>query len=197
MSCSMDLRIDQGKTFEFAFRWAEPDLIYKPIGGISLEAPVNLLVPAHGLSDGWPFQIASVKQPQELNSCDGSFYLAKVIDVDNLELNGVNGLDMKPYINSGTIVYYTPGDLTGLEGRFAFRRTVNDTDAVLTGDTSDGRVPIDVTTSTVSIYIGADITGELSAFRGVYDLELFDPNNDALVYKVASGRVTVAAEVTK
>lgn len=197
MTCTIDLQILQGKTFEFAFRWADPIKLYKPITGATATAPVVLTVPGHGLSDGWPFEVQSVKTPPELNTQPGQFYLAKVLTPDSLELNDVNGIGFKAFGGAGTIVFYTPADLTGLAARFAIRRTPGDADALLTGSTTDGRVVIDIPTSTISIVIGADVTATLDWNKALYDLELYDPADLTVVYPVASGRVTVTAEVAK
>lgn len=45
----VDITITKGKTFEFSYRYADDELVYKPISAMPSTAPVRLTVTAHGI----------------------------------------------------------------------------------------------------------------------------------------------------
>ena len=61
MAPEISLIITRGKTFEFAYRCAEDELLYRSITAMPVKAPVQLTVASHGVPDGWPVQVSCVK----------------------------------------------------------------------------------------------------------------------------------------
>ena len=80
----VDITIVKGKTFEFAYRYAEDELVYLSIVAMTSLAPVRLTITAHNIPDGWPIRIDCVKAPEELNSDpdgDEPYYFAKFVEI--------------------------------------------------------------------------------------------------------------------
>lgn len=195
MTCNTGLVITPGKTFDYAWRWAEPRLAYKTITAATRAAPCVLTVPGHGLTDGWPFRIESVTVPLELNSPkedETACYIPTVLDPDTLELESLNTLELKAFSGSGAIVYFKPADLTGLKGRINFLRSAG-AEPVTTLTSDDGAITVEVETATVGLFLGALVTKTLGIRQGFYEVEVFDPANPELVFLVAHGSVTVGA----
>lgn len=198
----VDITIVKGKTFEFSYRYAEDELVYKPITAMPSTAPVRLTVTAHGIPDGWPVQVQSVRNPQELNSnyqgCP-VYYFAKVVDADTIELNTLNASDWKPYVSGGYVVFNKPIDLTGYEARMEVRDKVGG-QVLLTFDsdplvTPDGTITVDTALSAFIVRLAPTESAALAFRAGVYDLEAITPGGD--VYPVtAISTATVADEVT-
>ena len=61
----INLCIQQGKTLEFALRYAESRYSYCDIAAVLSLAPLRLALPSHGIPDGWPITIQCVKRPAE------------------------------------------------------------------------------------------------------------------------------------
>lgn len=198
----VDITIVKGKTFEFSYRYADDELVYKPITAMPSTAPVRLTVTAHGIPDGWPVQIQSLKNPQELNSnftgCT-KYYFATVVDADTIELNSVNASGWKPYVSGGYVVFNKPADLTGYEARMEVRDKVGG-EVLLTFDsdplaTPDGTITIDVALSAFVVRLPPAASAALTFKSGVYDLEAVTPGGDVYPITAISG-VAVIDEVT-
>lgn len=200
----VDLTIVRGKTFEFAFRYADDELVYKPITAMLSTAPVRLTVVDHGLPDGWPIQIQSVKAPQELNSSYDTgccrYYFAKVIDDDTIELNNINASDWKTYLPSGYVVFPQPVDITGYSARMEVRTSVGGS-LLLTLDSDhlslpDGAIEVDTLACAFVLHLEAATTAGLDFRTGVYDVELTSPSGDVSALTAISS-VEVLDEVTQ
>lgn len=199
MAPEIDMIITRGKTFEFAFLYADEELGYLPITGMPSKAPCRLTVPGHGLPDGWPAQVQCVKAPTELNSAEGEQYFVKVLDADTIELNEVNAHCWKAFSGSGLLVFPKPVDLAGWACRAQVRDKVGG--AVLftwhsdPAQSPDGEAEVDVVASAFVLKMDAATAAALEWSRGVYDVEAIAPTGE--VYPLtAISQVTVEAEVT-
>lgn len=199
MAPEIDITITRGKTFEFGFMYAEDELLYLPITGMPSKAPVRLAVQGHGVPDGWPVQVACVKAPGELNSADGEFQVARLVDADTIELNAVNAHCWKPFSGSGLLVLNKPMDLTGWHCRAQVRDRIGG-NVLFTwhsdpAEAPDGEVVVDVAASAFMLKMEASITAALAWRRGVYDVEAIAPGGEVYPLTAVSS-VEVADEVT-
>ena len=195
----VDITITRGKTFEFGFLYAEDELLYLPITAMPSKAPVRLTVVGHGVPEGWPVQVTCVKAPAELNTPDGEIQVAKVVDVDTIELNALNAHCWKPFSGSGLLVFNKPMQLTGWRCRAQVRDRVGG-EVLFTwhsnpAENPDGDIDVDVAQSAFVLRASAAATAGLTWKRGVYDVEAIAPSGE--VYAVtAVSAVTVDSEVT-
>ncbi|MCC3679228.1 hypothetical protein LLE81_00265 [Staphylococcus epidermidis] len=199
MAPEIDITIQRGKTFEFGYLYAEDELLYLPITGMPSKAPVRLTVQGHGVPDGWPVQVACVKAPGELNSADGEFQVAKLVDADTIELNAVNAHCWKSFSGSGLLVLNKPMDLTGWHCRAQVRDRIGG-NVLFTwhsdpAEAPDGEVVVDVAASSFVLKMEASTTAALAWRRGVYDVEAIAPGGEVYPLTAVSS-VEVADEVT-
>jgi len=199
----VDITIVKGKTFEYAYRYAEDELVYLPIEAMTSVAPVRLTITSHGIPDGWPIRVDCVKAPEELNSDpdgDEPYYFAKVLNADTIELNTVNASCWKTYSHSGLLVFNKPVDLTGYSARMWIKSRVGgDVLLKLDSDPSaspDGTIQIDTALSAFIPKLSAMATQALEWSKGVYDFEAITPTGE--VYAIAAiSAVMVSDEVTQ
>lgn len=196
----VDLTIIKGKTFEFLFRYAEPELVYAPISAMPNTAPVRLSVLNHGIPDGWPVRIEGVRQPVELNTPEDEVQFATVIDASTIELNAVRADQWRTYSTGGLAIFNRPFDLTGCSARMQIRDSVGG--AVLLSLSSDpdsvrdGEIEIDLSLAALTVRLNPTVTAAIDWVRGVYDLELITLGGN--IYPVtAISKVTVGNEVTR
>lgn len=196
----VDITITRGKTFEFAYRYADSELVYLPISGMPSTAPVRLTVANHGIPDGWPISIEGVKQPEELNTAEGDFYISSAVSSSVIELNSVRSDNWRTFIPSGSVIFNRPFDLTGCSARMQIRDRV-DGNLLLTlsSDLSaepDGLIEIDTSLAALIVRLSPTVTAGITWLRGFYDLELITPGGD--VYPVtAISKVKIGDEVTR
>ncbi len=198
MAIELDITLTQGKTFELALMYASDERVYVPIAGVPSLAPVRLMLPGHGIPDGWPFDIACVNRPSELNGRD---YVAKVIDDDTVEINSLLGDCWRPWAGGGIVVYLKPQDIAGWHARSVWRRSVNSTDSLLTfhsdpAEGADGLIIIDPADSSFTLQLDAVTAEALPVVSGVFDVEAIDPQGRVLPLTGIS-RFEVGPEVTK
>lgn len=194
----IDLPIVRGKTFEYAFLYADDLLIYKPITGMPSAAPVRLTVPNHGIPEGWPVAVSGVRQPRELNTEAGALLFARVLDDSTIELNTVDAATLRPFVVSGSVVFNTPVDLTGWTARATVRERVGGQELLRwSTDTQDAGaqlITIDVAHSAFILHIDAATTAALPWSRGVWEMEAIDPQGG--VYPVVGvSKISVSTEV--
>lgn len=193
------ITITRGKTFEFGFLYAEDELLYLPITGMPSKAPVRLTVVGHGVPDGWPVQVTCVKAPAELNTPDDESQIAKLVDVDTVELNALNAHCWKAFSGSGLLVLNKPMDLTGWHCRAQVRDRVGG--AVLftwhsdPAESPDGEIEVDLARSTFVLKMDAATAAALEWKRGKYDVEAIAPGGEVYALTAISD-ITVADEVT-
>ncbi|RRV29663.1 hypothetical protein EGJ23_01625 [Pseudomonas sp. o96-267] len=195
----ISITIQRGKTFEFGFVYAEDELLYLPITGMPSKAPVRLTVEGHGVPDGWPVQVTCVKAPAELNTPDDESQIAKLVDVDTVELNALNAHCWKAFSGSGLLVLNKPMDLTGWHCRAQVRDKPGG--AVLftwhsdPAESPDGEIEVDLALSAFVLKMDADTAAALPWKRGKYDVEAIAPGGE--VYPLtAISDIEVADEVT-
>lgn len=195
MTCAakIPLTICQGSTFRKPLRWGQAKRTYKPITGATKAAPCVLTVTGHGVPDGWPIYVQSVRGMEELNS--DSPYVATVLTANSIELNAVNALDFTTYAGGGTIIYNLPVDLAGFTARAHVRATQDASTTILTLTTENSGIVIDNTAKTITLVVSAAQTADLSFEEAVYDLEMISAGGE--VYRIAYGAVTLSTETTK
>jgi hypothetical protein len=196
----VDITITRGKTFEFMYRYAEPERVYLPISGLPSVAPVRLTVASHGIPDGWPISIESVRQPEELNTAEGDYLISTAVSGDTIELNSVRADNWRPFVPSGSVIFHRPFDLTGCSARMQIRDRIGGSILLtLTSDpltVPDGEIDIDISLAALVVRLSPSTTAAITWARGVYDLELITPSGD--VYPVtAISKVKIGEEVTR
>jgi len=175
----IDLCFQKGKTLDFALQYASEKFAYVPITGVPSLAPVRLTVVGHGLPDGWPFDVESVKKPSDLN---GENYIATVIDDDTVEINDLVGSSWRHMWSAGGVVkYLIPQDITGWSARAMFRRNIHDNSPVLTfhsdgGENPDGQFVVDPSEHSFTLLLPESVSKSLKPMCGVWDAEVIDPN---------------------
>lgn len=195
MTATVNLTIEQGKTFTKALRWGQSLKTYKPITAITNAAPCILTVPSHGMPDGWAFQIEGIRDMTTLNSDDNTYYAAKVVDPNTLELNAIDSTHLPVYTGGGILSYNTPVDLTGYTARMQIREAVDSTTVLVQMDTTNGGIVIDTTNRVITLQQTAAQTAAYTWTDGVYDLEMV--SGSGLVYALVRGAVSVVLEVTR
>jgi len=90
----------------------------------------------------------------------------------------------------------TPYDLTGYSARMKIRRDYDSSEVLFSATTGNGSISVDALIGKITIDIGATDTAEFVR-DGVYDLEIFDPTDEDIVFKVVRGRFTLIKEATK
>lgn len=197
-AANLDLTIEQGKTFNRILRWEAGPLIYKPITAIAQAAPAPVTAVAHGMPNGWRAAIVSVLGMLQINATSSpprlqDFRQGTVIDDDTVSFNSLNAAGFSPYISGGYLVYNTPVPLAGYSARMSIKDKIGGTE-LLRLDTTNGRIALDDTASTISLVISAVDTAALALFQGVYDLEL--ASGSGVVTALIQGSVIVTPEVT-
>lgn len=193
-----NLVINQGNTFANVVRWETLPIVYKAISAIANTAPVSINAIAHGLVDGWRVAIQSVKGMSQVNAVGDTprasdFHVVSVVDADTIELNDVNAAGFGAYVSGGYLRFYTPVDLTGFTARMSVKDKIGGTE-LLRLDTSNGRITIDNTAKTISLFIDADDSELITWAKGVYDLEMVSALG--IITTILSGSVVVIKEVT-
>jgi hypothetical protein len=196
---NVDLTIKQGKTFSRVFRWGTDPILYKPITAISQGAPAQLTVPGHGLPDGWPAAIVSVRGMTEINARHNppwpiDYERLSLLDANTITLNKVDSSNFTAYTSGGYVRTYTPVDLAGFIARMQIKDHKGG--AVLASFTSaGGNITLDNTLKTITVRIEASATAGYAWTRGVFDLEL-ENVGASYTKEIASGNVVVVREVT-
>jgi len=113
------LSIVPGTTYRDTVRLMQPVFAYRNITAIS-GAPVQVTVPAHGLTDAWPVWVRGVQRMPALNAepVRQHPHRASVIDANTLEINDLSAAGLLPV--GGELVYKLPIDLTGAQVAMRF-----------------------------------------------------------------------------
>ena len=198
-----DLTIIKGKTFIRTVRWETEPLIYKAITAITKAAPVAITAVGHGLVDGWRAAVVSAGGMRQINAKNWPLRLTDFHKItktgnDTLTFNDTSSLDYTTYTSGGSLVYYTPSNLSGYTARMMVRATADAADPALVSLTSpSGGIVIDNTAKTITITIAATLTAAYTFSEGVYDLELVSGDATPVVTLLLAGNVFVTDEVTK
>lgn len=86
-------------------------------------------------------------------------------------------------------------DFTGWDGRMHVRETIDAEDTVLSLNAENGGIVFDPDKGSVTIFVDAEDTADLTPGSYVYDLELISASG--YVYKPFYGAFRVIAEVTR
>jgi hypothetical protein len=192
-----NITVLQGATFTRVVRWDDGTPVFKAISSIDKVAPAAINVVGHGIPEGWPVAIVSVKGMTQINTPNpervSDYTPASVVDVDNIILPYIDASSYKNYTSGGYVRYRKPVDLTGYTARMKIKRNKSD-DTELVYLTDGNGITIDNTDKTIQIVIDATITETLDFNSGVYDLELVSATSE--VFRILEGSVTVSRETT-
>ncbi|UYZ85335.1 hypothetical protein MTZ49_07250 [Entomomonas sp. E2T0] len=190
MTQPIEITIQQGKTFNYGFKLADNEIVYRSISELINKVPVQLLVEDHSIPDNWPVTISCVKNPFELNTeCP---VIATVIDKDIIEINQMTVCCKRPYSGSGMISYYKPYDLTGFTARATIRPHINSKEIFYQWD----QVIVDAQNHLIILQIPAEVTATFCWCNAIYDVEATAPSGEVLSVVSPSG-VTIEPEVTR
>lgn len=125
------LYLTRGATFRQPFLLQQPAINYKDItGGKSF--PLELIVPAHGLVNGWPIWVEGVAGIPELNRpYGGQPVFGEVVDADTLRFSTISGVN-RPKPASGKIIFNLPVDLTGATAKVELLDAAESTEGLIT-----------------------------------------------------------------
>jgi len=168
--------IIQGSTLRFPVRWGTTPIVYKPITGVVLSAPLRFTVVGHGLPDGWRVEVVSVRGSTTLNSSGKGkptdYHLATVVDADTVELNDVNLDDLSPYEGGGYLKFSTPVNLAGYDARMKFKDRVGGVELFSLSSEVGGGLTIDVDNFVTLVELSALQTKMITLRKVVADLEM-------------------------
>lgn len=88
-----------------------------------------------------------------------------------------------------------PVDITGYSARMQIRRKLTSTTAEHSATTENDGITLGQTAGTIAVEIPAEDTAAFEFTKGVYDLELVDPQG--VVTRLVQGGVEVSKEVTR
>tara|TARA_B100000963_G_C22573892_1_gene647436 strand:+ start:748 stop:1098 length:351 start_codon:yes stop_codon:yes gene_type:complete len=86
-------------------------------------------------------------------------------------------------------------NLTGFTARMSLRTFIEDSSAILTLTTENGRIALGGGAGTVTLTVSASDTAALTAGNGVYDLELI--SSGGVVTRLIEGSYSIVREVTR
>lgn len=188
----LNFKIYQGSTFEEILRWESTTKVYKPITGISQNAPCTIDSIANGLPVGWRFWVSNVKGMKEINS--DTPYVATGVVADAVTVNSLNSIDFTAYTSGGVLTYNEPVDLSGYTARMQLRTKLDDATVIKELTTENGGITINNTNKTITLNISAVDTAAFNFAACVYSLELV---NGAKVVPFANGNISLVKEVTR
>ena len=188
----LNFKIYQGSTFEEILRWESTTKVYKPITGISQNAPCTIDSIGNGLPIGWRFWVSNVKGMKEINSAEP--YTATGTTADTVTINSLNSIDFTAYTSGGVLTYNEPVDLSGYTARMQLRAKLDDATVIKELTTENGGITINNTNKTITLNISAIDTSAFTFTSCVYSLELV---NGAKVVPFANGNISLVKEVTR
>ncbi|MDL2342434.1 MAG: hypothetical protein QFB87_05150 [Patescibacteria group bacterium] len=191
------LVIRQGKTFNSVLRWGAAPYKYSAIQAITQAAPAVITSALHGVPNGWPVAIVSVKGMEEINSENSppkakDYKKATIRDTNTIELNDVNSSGFSSYKSSGYVQYLTPVDLTGFTARMSIKDRLGGT-VLATLTTENFGITLDNTAKTITLNITAIATALYTWKVGVSELELVSASG--IVTSLFLKNVSVIPEV--
>lgn len=184
-----DLFVVMGDTFTYAIRWETSPKVYKAISALTNAAPCAVTATAHGIPNGWPVGIESIKNMPEL--CEGKKWTAQVIDANDLILQNLNTADMRTYVSGGYLVYNTPVFLTGYTASMAIK-SPDGSSTYLTLSTTDGSIIIDPVGCTITLNIAAAVSNAWTWVSAIYTLEMTDASGN--VKTILHGNLNVLTD---
>jgi hypothetical protein len=184
----MEMIIRKGATKRLATRWEQPLIKYAQITAISRAAPMRITVNDHGLADGWRFCVTGIKGGGSVLNAKANppkpndYMKAIVIDKDTIEVNKVNSSNFPAYGGGGVLQYNAPIDLSLCTARAQVREKLTSTTALIELTTENGGIVIDVEKAMVTVIFTAEITAQITAKKGVFDLEIVMPDGTVMAY---------------
>lgn len=108
----LDITVTRGATWRKLFTIMQPEYAYRPIVSVNQTAPLTLTVEHQLPLPRWPIWIeGSTSSDLNTDKKRQRFRIATVIDENTIELNGINGHNVKA--TSGYLVYQLPVDFEG------------------------------------------------------------------------------------
>jgi hypothetical protein len=184
----MEMIIRKGATKRLATRWEQPLIKYAQVTAISRTAPMRMTVTDHGLVDGWRFCVTGIKGGGSVLNAKtnppkpNDYMKAIVIDKDTIEVNKVNSSNFPAYGGGGVLQYNAPIDLSLCTARAQVREKLTSTAALIELTTENGGIVIDVEKAMVTVIFTAEITAQITAKKGVFDLEIVMPDGTVMAY---------------
>ena len=86
-------------------------------------------------------------------------------------------------------------NLTGFTARMSLRTDIEDSSAILSLTTENGRIALGGGAGTITLTVSASDTAALTAGNGVYDLEIV--SSGGVVTRLIEGSYTISREVTR
>ena len=196
---TFNLSIARGKTLEQVMLYSYPYLTYRPISALLTSAPVRFTVANHGIPENWPIRVQGVTSPVQLNTEEGKFVQAFIVDENTIELNALDASTWGSFEVSGHIVFKTPVALSGWVFRMQVRTSVGG-DILLSlssdpADGADGNILVDTEQSSFTLILPAEITAAIEWKGGVYDIEAIRPDGSVVSF-IAPSPITVEPEIT-
>ncbi|NLY16654.1 MAG: hypothetical protein GXZ05_09810 [Gammaproteobacteria bacterium] len=107
---TLNLRLQRGTDTAVPILLMASDFRYAEITEINATAPLTITAPAHGLpAPEWPAWLEGTSSSQlNRDKTRQPFQLLTVLDDDTLEINSINGLQLKA--SGGSVVYHPPLD---------------------------------------------------------------------------------------
>lgn len=197
MTEKINLKFIKGDTFIRVFRWATTPLVYKSISGISNSAPVRITATSHGITEGWKVAVIDVLGMTQINSKYKppkvtDFKKATVVDSNTIEINEISSASYSTYTSGGSLVYYTPVDLTGFTAFMEIKD--RDTADVLVTYTGSPNLVIDNSAKTITLTISPADTNLVTWEKADYDLQLTGPTGD--VTTLVNGTIRLLKQIT-
>lgn len=200
MTCDTDgaLLIQRGSTWRQIFIWSTGPVVFKAITAVVQPAPLRLTVPNHGLVDDIVVAISNVRGMVELNAeheppVFSEYTPVTVIDVDTIELNGINAADFHDYESGGFVRFFTPVDLTGFLARMDIKDRIDGT-LLVSLTTTNGGVTVDNARKKITTFMSDEDTALITWNTAVYSLEMEDAGGE--VIELIENEITVTGEVT-
>jgi hypothetical protein len=188
-----DIVIYQGATWNPILQWLQEAPVQKPITGVTLGLPTQVVASAHGITGTArvPVWITGVDGTRGLNTTgyrpEDAPLWATVVDADTLAVD-FDSSQLRKYASGGVLTYYPPVDLSTYTAREEIRDSIAATDALVVTATGGQGITLG-TDGTIARVLTAAQTAALPLTASIHMLELTDPNG--VVTRFSQGRVSV------
>lgn len=194
MTAKINFSMSQGSTFNEVLRWESSEKVYRPITGITKQAPISITAVAHGLVTGWRIKLTDIAGMKELNS-SSNIHTCTVTDIDTISINNINSLSYTAYTSGGVIEYNKPIDLAGMTAKMQLRTKIDSDVVIHELTTENAGIVLDNVTKQIKLNIPAATTASFNFTTAVYNLEIID--QVGVVSSFARGTITLTKEVTR
>lgn len=167
----LDLSIAHGSPWRKQLKIMQPLYEYRPITSINKTAPLTLTVEHDLPLEHWPVWIeASTSSALNSDKARQRARMARVIDAQTIELNGINGHSVNA--TSGYLVYQLPVDFSGCTASMVFSGPHDDIELTVASGISLGIGFIDVELTAAQAAALTD--------KSAYKLWVIHPNGDQI-----------------